>query len=351
MIALRAYDGLGTTVDFAQVSITRDTNMRRVRHAHRYLLSAILVILTSSCTHAFEVTKGTESAKGLPFFLKKEIYRQHTQYEYSWLRVVLSQEPVSAADGKGEGKASSGIQSVREVMNNDENRQRIDSVEVLLAHLPMQPPTEATDILKQIRNEFDSLEEVPMKELKRPDSTHLRVVGNYVERVPVVDYSTVYYLNGKIPPFGSNNISAELAPDGTLAKSSTDATGYMKGVTTAIEEVLPVKEYATARWVPSNKKQADSVRTGQEKFMTLSQAANPNTLAFDISLDVEPRSIMYDFTMGLATYPARDTLSPVSANFDHGMFTARQIGPSTDKPSDGGISFTGTVTLPATKKP
>ena len=43
--------------------------------------------------------------------------------------------------------------------------------------------------------------------------------------IGVMDYTKVYNLNGPIPPFGSDNISIELAADGPLAKGSAQVAG------------------------------------------------------------------------------------------------------------------------------
>lgn len=332
--------------------LTKERGIRRLCRGYCYIRALMLAIVTSSCTHAFEVSKGSEGTKGIPFFLKKEVLRQHTTYEYSWIRVVLTQEPISNAQEAAGDKANHGIQSVREVIDNDANRKSIDDIEVLLATLPLQKPTRANEILIEIRHTFAALADVSATGLKYPVPSDLRVLSNYVERIPSVDYGTVYYLNGKIPPFGSNNLSAELAPDGTLSKSSSDATGYLKGVASEVEELFPVKEYATAAWVPkSTGENATSWRNEILGQKPLGQIVDSTTLAFRVILDTEQQTTTFDFTKDLTAIPTGDSLEHVKVDFKEGTFTSRQGALSSGKASSDGISFSGKVELPASKKP
>lgn len=324
------------------------------RHSAPPALLVITLALSGACTSAFQVSSGEGAPRGLPFYLKQMIYRQHTTYEHSWLRISLSQAPVTQA-ASGAEQVGPHTTKVRDVANTGANREAFDRVQELVAHLPGTPARDMPAAVCAIHAAFDAINRLPANHLRAPDSTALRMTGNYVERVPVVDYTTVYYLNAKVPPFGSNHLSAELAADGTLSKGSAEASGgageAIGAVASALTGVLPIKEALTAKWVPA----AGAATSKPDKNFAPALAqvcglADPAARSFRVEVGLEPQSVVFDFTKDGITPSTGATLDRVMVNFHDGTFTVRPGEKAADKPADDGISFSGRVQLPVPKK-
>ncbi|MEO5817887.1 MAG: hypothetical protein ABIT20_21635 [Gemmatimonadaceae bacterium] len=235
----------------------------------------------------------------MPFYLKSMVYRQHTIYEYTWLRVSLSQAPVAPplAPG-GEERIGKRNTRVAEVANTTVNRTAIDDIQQLIAQLPAKTgPTEFADAVRAIDAAFSKLGKLRADHLRSPDTSTFRNTGNYVERVSVVDYDAVYYLNGRIPPFGSNSMSAELGPDGTLAKAASDAKGgvgeAITAVATAVTGVAPIKEFVASKWMPTAP-DAAAVKTNNVP-PALRGYFEPGVLSFRVELETDIQGYVFDF--------------------------------------------------------
>lgn len=323
--------------------------MPRVHGRLRPLL-AIALSVSAACTSAFRVSTGGSAPSGLPFYLKQMVYRQHTTYEYAWTRVLLSQAPVLPAKDGGAEQTGPRTTKVRDIANTSANRAAIDGVQRLVAQLPGTSAPDMPAAVCAIHAAFDAIPRLPENHLRAPDTALLRMTGNYVERVSVVDYTKVYYLNATVPPFGSNKLSAELAPDGTLSKGAAEASGgvgeAVGTLASALTGVLPIKEALTAKWVPSK---ADL----STKHFVPRQAcdlAGPTAQAFRVELGLDPQLATFDFTKDAPTPSTGAALSPVLVNFTNGVFTARQGDKVADKPAEDGISFSGRVQLPVPKQ-
>lgn len=329
--------------------------MPRVCGTLRPLL-AIGLAASAACTSAFRVSTGGSTPSGLPFYLKQMVYRQHTTYEYSWLRVSLSQAPVLAATEGGAEQTGVRTTKTRDVANTSANRVAIDHVQSLVAHLPERSARDMPAAICAIHAAFDTIPRLPADHLRTVvDTSFLRVVGNYVERVPVVDYTEVYYLNATILPFGSNKLSAELAADGTLSKGASEASGgvgeAIGTVASALTGVLPVKEALTARWIPAaGDKKLKAGRDLVPRSAEVCGLADPATRSFRVEVGLESQSATFDFTKDSPTPSTGSTLDRVNVNFTNGVFTARQAEKAADKAADEGISFSGRVQLPTPKK-
>jgi hypothetical protein len=305
------------------------------------------------CASAFKVSQAA-SAGGLPFYTKAMIYRQHSTYEYAWIRVSLSTAPVVGED-KGEEKLGARTTFVREIADIPENRARVARLQALVSDFPGAPLDSLSDRLVAIRSVLDSIAPLPSTHRTKPTAADLRLTGNFVERVAIVDYTKTYYLNARVPFFGSSNLSAEVAADGTLSKGANAAVGggadALSAVTTAVTGITPIREYLSSKWIPTR---ADSTALASEKkFLAASvrTLAGPRTKAFRVDVAVEPQVQLFDFTNDMSAAPSGGTLTPVKADFMNGTFTTLPTEKPAAKATDDAISFSGKVQLPPAKAP
>ncbi|MFN2400631.1 MAG: hypothetical protein ABR543_18640 [Gemmatimonadaceae bacterium] len=186
-------------------------------------VSLTSMFLVGACTSAFQVSEDAKSA-GLPFYVKSMIYRQHSNFEYSWLRVSLSTAPVLNNTGGAE-KLGARTTVTKDIRDDAASRTALARLQGLVSDFPQSSIDALANSIKDIHAAFDALPALAPDHLKKPLYSELRLAGNYVERVPIVDYTKRYYLNAKAPFFGSSNLAAEVSAEGTLAKGSNAVTG------------------------------------------------------------------------------------------------------------------------------
>ncbi len=319
---------------------------------HRRL--ALALSLCVSCTSAFQVKTDGGDPKGLPFYLKSMVYRQHSTYEYAWLRLSLGQAPVPPTGTQGAEQTGPRTVMVRDVRDDDENRQRIARLQALVADLPAKAPSDLDKEIAKIREAFAAIPALPSTHTRAPGDANLRMTANYVERVPVVDYTKVYYLNGTIPPFGSNNLSAELAADGTLSKGATESTGGVGDaigtIATAVTGLAPIKEFLTTKWVPTKSDSTDLANAKTFLPLAVRPLADPQTFSFRVDVAVESQALTFDFIQDGTRPTTGASLDPVKVNFTQGLYTVRGMDKSTETPAEDGIVFSGKVQLPTKKE-
>lgn len=315
------------------------------RATARHVLAPILLGVLAGCVPVYRVSTADGPQAGIPFYLKSAVHRQHTTYEYPYVRLTLIATPV-LAEATGTTPERLGPRNVRtrDVRVTDTSSAAIAQLQDLVATLSVSSP-QRTD-LSAVLKAFRSIDPLPADHLVRPSAADLRVTSNYIERVPVVDYSKVYYINGDIPPFGANSMSAELAADGTLAKGSAETSGgvgeAVSAIATALTGTFPIKEVLTAKWVPTSQDKA-------ENAMFVGPAGR--TVPFRVELAVEMQSVTFDFTRDTPTEPAGDRLARIAPNFESGRFTVRPRDKPAEQPAADGISFSGRVQLPPAKTP
>ena len=73
-------------------------------------------------------------------------------------------------------------------------------------------------------------------------------MASSVRREARVDFAHTYYLNSKLPWFGSASATAELDKDGSLSKGTVEAESKAD----LALGFLPIKEVLSAKWLPSS---------------------------------------------------------------------------------------------------
>jgi hypothetical protein len=293
---------------------------------------------------AKEATAGVD---GIPFYVKRGMWEQTSTYLWRWIHVRL--ETYAAA--------------------NDANAQPAapPAAPVLLGvrHLEVKYVPEAVSAVRQLvdagarlnegEDEWSGVmsawqalepfrldpasplpEETPDGQAPSPLATgEVTLAANTVKAVAVVDYSRRHYVNSITPPFGKAEVTANLAPDGTL----TEASGAVEPrLTEFLTGLVPLKELLTFRWVP----------TAREKGVL---AAGERV--HRVAISVEERGQLFVFTKlhplaggapGVAPEPGRIPYRPQSGQFSTAPWGAVGGSGKGDAKSAG---FVGTVKLPS----
>ena len=160
-----------------------------------------------------------------------------------------------------------------------------------------------------------------------------QLVANALERASVADPGTVYYLNARLPWFGSGQVATKLAADGTL----TEAAGEGKSELGAgLAALLPVKELLTAKLLPP-----------APQVTVKADGEPPPPEAWEFRLTVESVGYRFAFTREHAAPPA--ALAPLPFDLEHEQFTRTALdGPPAGAKADDKktIKFEGDVEMP-----
>jgi hypothetical protein len=278
------------------------------------------------CARAAWINRGKDGVGGIPFFVKRAVYRQTTVYEVYWLEVTLDIIPPDPKDPR------SGQLVARALVGSPE----LDQLRTTIvdATVGVSPP-KVTPGYDQIIQAFDKVQSSGKAiDTYRPPTAN-DVVSNSLSQVAIVDYSTPYYLNGPLPWFGSTKVNAELNTDGTLSKGGVEPeTKLAEGIST----LLPVKEFLSGKFVPA--------------AAVVGAAAEGQKFAY--KLTISPKGYSYTVTADFSEDPCANTkyptpcpLKPLTKTADSQWVRAPLDAPSGDKKSDSNaINFSGSVTLP-----
>lgn len=200
---------------------------------------ALLAVLLQGCVGTVRVHESArgEEVKGIPFFAKVGYCVSSETWERRWLEVDLTL--ALEVEGKAELvkqypllHIEPGTVELKELAKAVADYEKLGSIAAVEA------------AFQKVESEADI-----QVDPESPRGTGDALVSKVRSVVPRADYEHVYYLNGRMPWFGSSSVGAELAPDGTLSKGNAQSDS-------AAAEVLlgffPFKEFLTTRWVPSD---------------------------------------------------------------------------------------------------
>ena len=95
-----------------------------------------------------------------------------------------------------------------------------------------------------LQNFITELGRLPEAVTLDPDSSKFKLISNSLKPEVVVDYATKYYLNSRIPWFGTASVSQKLAANGTLTEASStvdsqldELAGIAAGLVTPLSNV------------------------------------------------------------------------------------------------------------------
>jgi hypothetical protein len=304
----------------------------------------------TGCMQALSVSRGnSEKLKGVPFYMKAGVFRQHTVRRHSTLRLTLTFAPVIGTGTDGAEKLGTKATYEREVDDTPGNWSLLVNVSDAIRAFQTNSGGGANMLTDAILTAFSAIPRYPSEGTSSPDTSGLSVVANFVERLAVVDYSTKYYLNARRPLFGSATVAAELGPDGTLAKGSADVKSDLPAALTAaagaVSGLVPVKEFLTARLIPVKPD------TGGVHALDIPKGVVAPVVRVEFTL--VQKIVTYDFVRDSEKDPVTaGQLTPLSADFVRGLFTVRETPDGAGEAGDqNAVTFTGKVQLPAPKKP
>lgn len=156
-------------------------------HAGALVLTAGFAM--SACGSLYHVGTDAERIKGVPFYVKKAVCKQEQVYIEPLARVTLT-------------RGDSGSEKIYSTIVREEFLRDFDFARKLEA------------VITDLKCKTWAPETIP-----DPPTVHYVKVANTAALEAYVDYSRPYYLNVKKPWIGSSSATAEIAPDGTLARA------------------------------------------------------------------------------------------------------------------------------------
>lgn len=202
-------------------------------------IAAIGSIVTCGCLSTVTITKAptkdplnTTSVDGIPFYVKVAKCKQET----SWLQPVYtltlkrtttyrSTDERAAKNANPNAKPPDPIvRTVSKTLSLPQfNAEDVRTLRALVGRAGEATPQELASIETQWNKIADRPDcvAVPRDEGALIASNEVFEVSNTSKPEAVVDYSTTYYYNARLPWLGSSQISPKFAADGTLTEGST----------------------------------------------------------------------------------------------------------------------------------
>ncbi|WP_299765173.1 hypothetical protein [uncultured Dokdonia sp.] len=309
-----------------------------------------ITILLSSCARTLTVIEGDKKVGGIPFYSKKVVIEQQTKYLYDWQVLTLTRE-----EEKSNKSSVTTIISAR-----IKKSQNLAPLETALKKL------NTTKDEKDLNGVLTEIKKLNTVDLTSNTITTANVIENNWKYVSTVDYSKQYYLNSKIPWFGTSTISQKLASDGTLTEASgtTDSqldelVGTVVGLATPLSSIK-VAEIENSILAPEVTQEINVI----ESFSAFSKSIQ-NKYTFDdlmkklsknkvtYKLKIEEKGYIYTFIKKYDDATSNSKTSagiPITFNLNNGNYT-RSNWPQTkkeeqkkeDKPT---INVSGSIELP-----
>lgn len=293
------------------------------------LMHLLLALPVLSCASTLKVQSGTGTSltslrrePGLPFFVKREVYRQHTVYEQRWYDVEVGSAQVIGLDSKTQKPVTDAPTRVlRHLRKTNDARLAINRLQSLVAGFEQTGGTAETAASqkKKLDEAITSLDTFAVDPDGPPEEVGpLLPVRNYLERALIVDYRQVYYLNGNSTWLSAGSINTELAKDGTLAKAEGQGGGGLTEFITAaagmVTGFLPIKEILQSKWVKESTSpgavEAVTTVTGLHAEVTVKEGGHRYEFTREF---VDPPCSLNPINSGGSAQQTRDTVEPEAA--------------------------------------
>ncbi|WP_144775388.1 hypothetical protein [Marinobacter maritimus] len=320
------------------------------------LIVSGLVFLLLGCTSTVwveeKVTKdGVESVSdvgGIPFYTKKEIYKQVTSYSRSWLVATLSVEKflVTEKDGKFETFPLD-KQGIEKHISKSQLSELNGVREAIL-----QPGLADDARVEALLKAFSRIDGLTDFSSVAPVQIENKITSSWV-----VDESSKYFLNAPLPWFGSGDLTQELNSDGTLSKviSSPD-TKLSEG----ISSLIPIKEYLTGKFVDpleddTDAKAAEKLTGEGEALLApmlnsvdMPELRRASELVYKATLSISESGYIYSFENVHENFPS--TIAPIPFDTSSQIYTRNVIGEkpgaTEKKDEDKSVGVSGTISFP-----
>ena len=323
----------------------------------RTVLVVAITALLASCTNVLRVKERVvedngvkyKTIGGVPFYVKREQFKQTTLYTKTWLKATLTVDK-RVLDSKVEKEFQ--LETSKQVFVTQllkETSDKLSPIRIAIMNADIHDGDDAETVIKQ----FEALESIC-------DDTRVKavLVTNVVESEWVVDERQKYYLNAPLPWFGSASLTQEINPDGTLSKAiSTPDTKMAEG----ISALIPLKEYLTGRFVEGleDKSTEEAMNAVTPAGLTLLKAGRPGfrfsrdkdevQVVYVLSLSTEETGHEYTFTR-VHMPPQPEPPTAILFDTEKYAFSRRDIGHSaqpSEVTGDGTtVEITGSIRFP-----
>ncbi len=291
--------------------------------AVKLVISVMVLGVLAGC-NAFSVHEGATSVNGVPFYIKKERLTQVTVRHRYWIDIRL--------DVKSPDRAAT-IQTFR-LYASPQGFSELAAYNAHSAAAGADPDQIANTFATALDRacscviDWSTIDEETSVQ-NAVSSLGMVLVSNKLDRQSYVDYGAVHYFNSRVPPFGTNTATVELAPDGTMTKGTAapDAT--------KLADLIPLKELLIDKWGLG----ADAVSTQSSNMVSNGSLPVEMTVAID--------GFVYRYSRELDRVPA--ALTPLDAASALSIERSRFGAPDSAKPKEdgaGAITFEGAVKLP-----
>lgn len=321
----------------------------------KIILFTIVFSLLSGCTTVVKVSKqptvnnsnmAYSKLDGIPFYVKKEILNQQTQYSRTWLNAKLAVEKKLVDTSSGQ-RVETTIS--KELFSRNVHKKKLSALNKLKAKIVSGFLDSNAEVAKMV-SEFNAIQVITDFETITP-----QLIGNTSEPEWIVDGSNIYYLNAPLPWFGSGNLTHELRDDGTLSKVvSNPDTKLSEG----ISNLIPLKEFLEAKHVDPLSEVSD-----EEVMSILSQSADlpilpkinqiaelKTNLEKHNVISVEINEVGYLYSFKKVHPVGSETIPPISFDLNNQNFSRQALSASNStNPAprkDNTVDITGSVVLP-----
>jgi len=292
------------------------------------LLLVYFSVILSSCVSTMTITNDSGKVDGIPFYTHRVVVRQETKYLYNWFVISLIKE-----EKKDE------ITSTPVLTKSLLREQELSQLERSLNSL--NNSNNAKPDLESVINEINKLN---VASLQSKDITTDNVIDNKWAVQTVVDYSMKYYINSKLPWFGSSTLSQKLATDGTLSEATGTSDSQIDELLTSIVGLAtPISSIKVA--------QIENKVAQQVNKNLLYRLSNELTT---YKLKIEEEGFIYTFTKTHEISDSNTANKPIAFDLNNGNYTRSNWSKEKEEMKDKKeekptINVSGSIQLPADK--
>ena len=249
-------------------------------------------VILSSCVSTMTITNDSGKVKGIPFYTPKAVVKQETKYLYNWDVISLIKE-------EKKDKITSTPILTKRILKGQDLSQLERSLESL---------NNSKNIKHDLENVINEIKKLNVASLQSKDIKTDNVIDNKWTRQTEVNYSTKYYINSKLPWFGSSTLSQKLAPDGTLSEATGTSDSQIDELLTSIVGLAaPISSVKVAKIenevTPQVSEEMELLKSYNESnFKNLDKSVLPNMLSdlrkeiITYKLKIEEEGFIYTFT-------------------------------------------------------
>lgn len=306
------------------------------------ILAVGALSLLSGCTTTVWVyekqDKKTNEIKGIPFYTKKAVYIQKSEYAQTWLNAKLT----ITSKIRNKTKPDESIVNTQ-VFEKNIQRNDTGTLDIIRKKI-LDSGNLNIETTKTILSSF-----IKIDGISNFTSISKKLISNNINDEWVVNDDKTYYLNAPMPWFGSGNLTQELASDGTLSKvTSNPDTKIAEG----ISSLIPFKEYLTGKYVKTASEAvaelpADDSVNKILSLPTLQKKKDKLEIEYTISLNTIETGYIYSFSKTHDTFPEK--ISPIEPNINKNLFIRSPLTNNkkeAKKDKKPTIELSGTITLP-----